>query len=101
MRAMAEAAKVLHTDKVLVYKVLGKYLRVTDTKILDSAYQSEIQALERRLEVKEAALEATLEEIAQTDQRAKTVRAQDLIDRRYLTELEKTGFFARLWGEKS
>src|SRR5687768_9678112 len=39
MRVMADAATILHTDKNLVYKVLGKYLRVTDTKILDSAYQ--------------------------------------------------------------
>jgi ABC-type nitrate/sulfonate/bicarbonate transport system substrate-binding protein len=54
MRVMADAATVLHTDKNLVYKVLGKYLRVTDTKILDSAYQSEIPALERPLEIHDA-----------------------------------------------
>src|SRR6266498_4084980 len=42
MRVMAESAIILHTDKNFVYKVLGKYLRVTDTKILDSAYQTEI-----------------------------------------------------------
>jgi ABC-type nitrate/sulfonate/bicarbonate transport system substrate-binding protein len=54
MRVMADAATILHTDKNLVYKVLGKYLRVTDTKILDSAYQSEIPALERPLEIHDA-----------------------------------------------
>ena len=51
MRVMAESAKILHTDKNLVYKVLGKYLRMTDTKVLDAAYQSEVPALERRLEI--------------------------------------------------
>ncbi len=30
MRAMAEAEKILHTDKEFVYKVLGKKWRVTD-----------------------------------------------------------------------
>jgi len=95
MRVMAEAANILHTDKKLVYKVLGKHLRVTDTKILDSAYQSEVPALERRLEVSEAALQASLDEIAPLDARAKSIKPQDMIDRRYLVELEKSGVFGK------
>jgi NitT/TauT family transport system substrate-binding protein len=95
MRVMADAATILHTDKNFVYKVLGKYLRVTDAKILDSAYQSEIPALERRLEIQEAALQASLDEIAPTDPRAKSIKPQDMIDRRYLVELGKSGAFAK------
>jgi NitT/TauT family transport system substrate-binding protein len=95
MRAMAEAATILHTDKPFVYKVLGKYLRVTDTKILDSAYQTEIPALEPRLEIREAALQATLDEIAPIDSRAKSIKPAELIDRRFLVELEKSGVFGK------
>ena len=93
MRVMAEASRTLHTDKPFVYKVLGKYLRVTDTKILDASYQSEIPALEPRLEIQESALQATLDEIAPIDPRAKSVKPQELIDRRFLVELEKSGVF--------
>jgi ABC-type nitrate/sulfonate/bicarbonate transport system substrate-binding protein len=95
MRVMAESARILHTDKSFVYKVLGKYLRVTDTKILDSAYQTEIPALERHLEIRDAALQASLDEIAPTDPRAKAIKPQELIDRRYLIELEKSGVFGK------
>jgi NitT/TauT family transport system substrate-binding protein len=95
MRAMAESAKILHTDKSFTYKVLGKYLRITDTKVLDSAYQTEIPALERRLEIAEAALQASLDEIAPSDPRAKTIKPQDMIDRRYLIDLEKSGVFGK------
>jgi ABC-type nitrate/sulfonate/bicarbonate transport system substrate-binding protein len=95
MRVMAEAANILHTDRNFVYKVLGKYLRVSDTKILDSAYQSEIPALERRLEIHEAALQASLDEIAPTDPRAKAMKPAELIDRRYLIELGKSGAFGK------
>jgi ABC-type nitrate/sulfonate/bicarbonate transport system substrate-binding protein len=95
MRVMAEAGNILHTDKNFVYKVLGKYLRVGDTKILDSAYQSEIPALERRLEIHEAALQASLDEIGPTDPRAKAIKPQELIDRRYLIELGKSGAFGK------
>jgi ABC-type nitrate/sulfonate/bicarbonate transport system substrate-binding protein len=93
MRTMAEASKIIHTDKAFVYKVLGKYLRITDTKVLDAAYQSEIPALERRLEISEAALQASLDEIAPLDPRAKSIKPQEMIDRRYLVELEKSGAF--------
>jgi ABC-type nitrate/sulfonate/bicarbonate transport system substrate-binding protein len=93
MRVMGEAARVLHTDRNFVYKVLGKYLRIADTKILDSAYKSEVPALERRLEISEAALQASLDEIAPLDPRAKSIKPQDMIDRRYLVELEKSGVF--------
>jgi len=100
MRAMAETAKIMHTDKEFVYKVLGKYLRITDRSVLDSAYNAEIKVLEPRLVVKNEALQAILDEVAQTDPRAKKVKPQELIDSRYLDEMEKSGFFDQLWAKK-
>ena len=95
MRTMAEATKLMHNDRPLVYKVLGKYLRITDQKVLDAAYNSEIPAMEQKLEIHEAALQASLDEIAPLDPRAKNVKPADMIDRRYLVELEKSGVFAK------
>ena len=100
MLAMAEASKFLHTDKEFTYKVLAKQLRVEDRKVLDAAYNAEIKVLEQRLEIKPEALQAILEEVAQIDPRAKKVKPQNLIDYRYLDEMEKSGFFERLWGSK-
>jgi NitT/TauT family transport system substrate-binding protein len=100
MRAMGETAKLMHTDRDFVYKVLGKYLRVTEKAVLDAAYNSEIKALEPRLAIKTEAIQATLEEIAPTDPKAKKVTAQELIDSRYLDEMEKSGFFDQLWAKK-
>lgn len=100
MRAMAETAKIMHTDKEFVYKVLGKYLRITDRNVLDSAYNAEIKVLEPRLVIKNEALQAILDEVAQTDPRAKKVKPQELIDNRYLDEMEKSGFFDQVWAKK-
>ena len=100
MRAMAETAKIMHTDREFVYKVLGKYLRVTERSILDAAYNAEIKALEPRLAIKTEAIQATLDEIAQTDARAKKVKPREMIDHRYLEEMEKSGFFDQLWAKK-
>lgn len=100
MRAMAEAAKVLHTDKDFTYKVLAKELRVQDRKILDAAYNDEIKVLEPRLELKMEALQAIFDDVAQVDPRAKKVKAQDVVDFRYIEEMDKSGFFDKLWGDK-
>lgn len=100
MRAMAETAKIMQTDREFVYKVLGKYLRITDRNVLDSAYNAEIKVLEPRLVIKNEALQAILDEVAQTDPRAKKVKPQELVDNRYLEEMEKSGFFDQLWAKK-
>lgn len=100
MRAMAESAKILHTDKELTYKVLQKYLRIDDRKILEAGYNAEIKALEPRLAIKLDAFQATLDEITPTEPRAKNVKPQEMVDTRYLDEMEKSGFFDQLWSAR-
>jgi NitT/TauT family transport system substrate-binding protein len=100
VRIMAEAVKIMFMDKELTYKVLAKQLRISERKILDAAYDEEIKVMERRLEFKTEAFQAILEETAKVDARAKKIRPQDLIDRRYLDTLEKGGFFDQLWAAK-
>jgi NitT/TauT family transport system substrate-binding protein len=97
MRAMAEAAKIMHTDREYTYKVLGKYLRIDDRKLLEASYNVEIKALEPRLAIKLEGLQSTLDEIAPIDPRAKTIKPQEMIDTRYLDEMDKSGFMDQLW----
>jgi hypothetical protein len=73
---------------------------VTDRKVLDAAYNAEIKVLEPRLAIKTESLQAILDEVAQIDPRAKKVTPQELIDSRYLDEMEKSGFFNQLWAKK-
>ncbi|MEK7228429.1 MAG: ABC transporter substrate-binding protein [Candidatus Binatota bacterium] len=100
MHAMAEATKILHADKEFTYKVLGKYLRVTDRKVLDSSYNTEIKAVEPRLEIRPEGIQGILDEVAKVDPRARKVKPEELIDRRFLEEMDKSGFFDRLWEGK-
>jgi NitT/TauT family transport system substrate-binding protein len=100
MRAMAEAAKIMHTDKEFVYKVMEKYLRIDDRKLLEASYNVEIKALEPRLTIKLEGLQSTLDEIAPLDPRAKGVKPLEMVDMRYLDEMEKSGFFDQIWAGK-
>ncbi len=75
-------------------------MRISDRKLLDAAYDEEIKVMERRLEFKTEAFQAILDETARVDARAKKIKPQDLIDRRYVEGLEKSGFFDKLWAGK-
>jgi ABC-type nitrate/sulfonate/bicarbonate transport system substrate-binding protein len=99
LRALAEASKVLHTDKESSYKVFEKLFRVNDRKLVEHAYNAEIKVMERRLDIKLPGIQAVLDDTAKTDPRAAKIKAQDLVDRRYLDEMEQSGFFKRIWAD--
>jgi ABC-type nitrate/sulfonate/bicarbonate transport system substrate-binding protein len=100
VRVTAEAMKLIFTDKELTYRVLAKQLRISDRKVLDAAYDEEIKVLEPRLEFRNEALQAIIDETGKVDGRASKLKVQDLIDRRYLDGLKKEGFFDKLWAKK-
>ncbi len=100
VQVIAEAMKIMFLDKELTYKVLAKQLRINDRKVLDAAYDEEIKVMEPRLEFKNEAFQAIIDETAKVDPRAKKIRPQDLVDRRFLDGLQKSGFFDKLWAGK-
>ena len=42
-------------------------------------------------------LQAILDELAPTDARAKNIKPQEMVDNRYLDEMNKSGFMDQLW----
>jgi taurine transport system substrate-binding protein len=100
MRAMAEASKVMHKDKEFSHKVLQRKLRISDRSILETGYATEIKVMEPKLEIKPQAVQSIIDEVAKVNPRATEIKPQDLIDRRFLVEMESSGFFNQLWAEK-
>ena len=96
MHMMAESYKIMVTDRELASRLMAKKIGLTDRKVFDAAYTAEMKVLEPKLDIKPIAIQATLDEIAKTDPRAKQVKAEQLIDRRFLDEMEKDGTFDRL-----
>ena len=74
LRAMAEAGKIIHTDREFVYKVMGKYLRLSDRKVLDAAYNGEVKVLEKNLEINDDGIQSILDEVGRVDPRAKKLK---------------------------
>jgi len=97
VRGIAEAMKILFLDKDLTCKVLAKQLCINYRKLLDAAYDEEIKVMEQRLEFKNEAFQAIIDETGRVDARAKKIKPQDLVDRRFLDAVNKSGFFEKLW----
>ena len=89
----------MHRDKDLVYRVLEKKLRIKDRAVLDASYNIEMKVMEPRLELKAAAIQPMIEEVGRTNPKANEIKPQDMMDRRYLAEMESSGFFSQLWGK--
>ena len=100
MRAMAEASRAMHRDREIVYRVMEKKLRIKDRGVLDASYTIEMKVMEPRLELKAPAIHPMIEEVGRNNTRAGDVKPESLMDRRYLAEMESSGFFNQLWSEK-
>src|SRR5258706_6443351 len=96
MHVMAESLKLMISDRELAFRVISKKIGLNDRKVFDAAYGAELKVLEPKLEIRPGAIQANLDEIARTDLRAKQVKAEQLIDRRFLEEMAKDGTFERL-----
>lgn len=96
MHVMAESLKIMMSDRELAFKIISKKIGLTDRKVFDSAYGAELKVLEPRLDISAKAIQANLDEISRTDPRAKQVKPEQLIDRRFLEEMERDGTFDRL-----
>jgi hypothetical protein len=44
-----------------------------------------------------AGFQSALDEIAPTEPRAKRIKPEEMIDTRFLDEMDKSGFFDRIW----
>ena len=67
------------------------------TQVLDAAYDEEIEIMEPKLEFKTEAFQAILDETTKAHPRAKKIKLQDLLDRRYIDGMEKDD---KLWAGK-
>ncbi|MBI2999551.1 MAG: ABC transporter substrate-binding protein [Deltaproteobacteria bacterium] len=99
VRAYAEALYLFKTNKTVAIRVLGKYTRVKEQDILEDAYSQFHDYLESIPYVSTKGMEAIISEAAEKDPAAKQSKPEDFLDMRFVAELDKEGFFKKLWGK--
>jgi len=99
VRAYAEALHLFKTNKTAAIRVLGKYTRVKEQDILEDAYSQFHDYLESIPYVSTKGMEAIISEVAEKDPAAKQSKPEDFLDMRFVAELDKQGFFKKLWAK--
>jgi len=101
IKAAFEGIKTIHENKELSIKILSKYTKITDDKILQESYRFSVDALSREGFMPQEAFSALVEQLLgqkSIDQAtAKKLPVTAYFDNRFVNELEKEGFFKKLW----
>ncbi len=98
LKATLEGIKYAKANPDFTTRILGKYTRTTDTKLLHSAFKSYVLGYIRDIPtVTHAEMEAVMEDIASRNPKAKGADARQFYDPAPLEQLAKEGFIRELY----
>jgi hypothetical protein len=101
IRSAFEGIQTLYTNKELAIKTLAKYTKITDEKILEESYRFSIDALSKEGFMAPEAFGALVEQMVSQksidEAASKKLPITAYFDNRFVNELEKEGFFKKLW----
>jgi NitT/TauT family transport system substrate-binding protein len=101
IRSVFEAIRTIYTNKALALKTLAKYTKINDDKILDESYKFSIEALSKEGFMPPEAFTALVEQMVSQksidEATSKKLPLTAYFDNRFVNELEKEGFFKKLW----
>ena len=98
LKATLEGIKYAKSNPDYTIRILGKYTRTTDTKLLASAFKSYVLGYIRDIPtVTQAEMEGVVEDIATRNPKAKSVDARQFYDPGPLDQLAKEGFIKELY----
>lgn len=99
VRSYAEAVHLFKTNKQVGMKAIQKYTRVRDADILEDSYIQFRAYLEAVPYVSNEGVRTILTTLAEKEPKARQAKVEDFIEMRFLAELEREGFFKKLWGK--
>jgi taurine transport system substrate-binding protein len=101
IRAAFEGIRSIYDNKPMAMKTLAKYTKVNDEKILEESYRFSVEALSKEGLMPPEAFTALVEQLVSQksidEAASKKLPVTAYFDNRYVNELEKDGFFKKLW----
>lgn len=96
MKALVEGIHRLKNDRAFGLKVLGRHLRISDSDIIQTAYDYYIPKVEPVPYVNLKGMKFLLETIAETNPKAKNVKPEEMVHSAILHEIEASGFLKQI-----
>jgi ABC-type nitrate/sulfonate/bicarbonate transport system substrate-binding protein len=99
LRSYLEAIKVLKTERDYSIKALAQFTRVNNLKSVAEGYDYFVKQLEPVPYPSVAAMQAVVDQIAESNPKGRNVDAKNYVNDRYLKRLEEEGFVKKIWGK--
>jgi hypothetical protein len=94
LKAMAEGVVLAKKDKALATKAIGKFVKIDDQMMLDSAYDAYAPHWETSFAVRDQVIRADLGYLNEKEfPQAKRANTREFFDNSFVEKLEKAGFF--------
>jgi len=101
IKSVAQATKVIVTDREFTKKVMNKWMPVKEADLADRIAAFAAESFAKEPLVPEAAIRDIVKQMAQSNlvdpKAAAATPLTAYYDNRYVEELRRTGFFAQLW----
>jgi NitT/TauT family transport system substrate-binding protein len=98
IHAYADGVHFAKTQRAFSVQVMSKYMRNNDLALVNDLY--ELYLIQNMLRIPRPTpepIKTVLDQMAETDPRAASLKPEQFIDGRLFQELEKEGFIQRLW----
>ena len=96
-KAYVEAIKVFKTNKARTIAIAHKYARISDSEALDEAYNYFVDKIPRYPYPTIEGMQTVLDEIARSNAKAAAIKPQQLVDERFVKELQASKFIDNLY----
>jgi ABC-type nitrate/sulfonate/bicarbonate transport system substrate-binding protein len=95
LRAYSEAISVIRRDKETTLKVMSKYMKTDNQKILEAVYEEHLPVFQRVPLMTKEAVQAVLD--VAKNPRAQQAKPEDFYDNSYIQKLDASGFINSLY----
>ncbi len=97
LRAFVEGIHLFRTDKAAAVKVLSKYAKTDDGELLEAYYREYATVFPKVPYPTLKGIQVILDDIAKQKPDARKVKPEDVVDLRFVRELEESGYIERLY----
>jgi len=97
MKALVEGIRYYKTHKVETMQTMVRYMKVKDTALIEAGYEFNVQEYQRKPYPSVGGIQVSLEQISQTNPKAKNVNVERFFDARFVRELDQSGFIDGLY----
>jgi ABC-type nitrate/sulfonate/bicarbonate transport system substrate-binding protein len=96
LQSVAEAIAFAERNPARTQQIIGQYTQTDDARLLERTYAAILPNWDKTLRAPPEVLRSDLDAVAEDQPAARDARPEQFLDSRFVDELDRAGFFARL-----